>query len=458
MSTSQASTPPPDLFARKGAARPAGQLIPYEKPGGNGSSAGPRNSDAAESTNQASPAAKEAAGSLLSIEFRRPPPPGDTGPGAGPRETDRAGGGATSPGSAAFPEGRRRATAQAAPAAPAAAELQVLAPPATPRPQPEQSHHGLVLAVLTVAGLIAGVWFALDRSGLDLDAGLAAIGSAESDTAAPAPLKELAVPEAADRPPAQAEVPRPGDTPEPETAAAAGNVPEAVAPSFDLIRIEPNGEAILAGRAAPNSELIVLDNGEPIATVTADSAGEWALVPDAPLEFGQHKFALVVSTPQGTVTIPAPDAEAPAAAPAPAAPDTSGGAADEERSDGASDGASEREPQAGPAAVAAVAVPARKPELALGPAVGGMQPFGSVYTVQLASTPTLSGARQELLKLKQTHPELLDDASLYVQKARIAAEDTRYRVRTGAFSDEAPARALCAAFRSVKQDCLVIRR
>jgi nucleoid-associated protein YgaU len=52
----------------------------------------------------------------------------------------------------------------------------------------------------------------------------------------------------------------------------------AALPSFDVVRVEPNGDAVLAGRAAPGSTVTVLRNSAPYADTVADSNGAFALV------------------------------------------------------------------------------------------------------------------------------------------------------------------------------------
>jgi nucleoid-associated protein YgaU len=52
----------------------------------------------------------------------------------------------------------------------------------------------------------------------------------------------------------------------------------ATQPSFDVVRIEPNGDAVLAGRAPPGAAIMVLRNGTPYAEGRADGSGAFALV------------------------------------------------------------------------------------------------------------------------------------------------------------------------------------
>lgn len=65
-----------------------------------------------------------------------------------------------------------------------------------------------------------------------------------------------------------------------------------VAPSFDVVRINPNGDAVIAGRAAPGAEVTIREGDNVIGQVQADQRGEWVLVPDKPLPPGTRVFSL----------------------------------------------------------------------------------------------------------------------------------------------------------------------
>ena len=81
---------------------------------------------------------------------------------------------------------------------------------------------------------------------------------------------------------------------EQKTAEAAG---EPALPSFDVVRVEPTGESVIAGRASPGATVELLRNGEPFARVVADATGLFAFVPP-PLPAGSHEIALQASTPE----------------------------------------------------------------------------------------------------------------------------------------------------------------
>jgi hypothetical protein len=49
-------------------------------------------------------------------------------------------------------------------------------------------------------------------------------------------------------------------------------------PSFDLVRVEPNGDAVIAGRAAPGAAITALRNGQPYGAGLADASGSFVLV------------------------------------------------------------------------------------------------------------------------------------------------------------------------------------
>jgi hypothetical protein len=63
-----------------------------------------------------------------------------------------------------------------------------------------------------------------------------------------------------------------------ESSGARANADAQTLPSFDVVRVEPNGDAVLAGRAAPGAAITVLRNGTAYAEGRADGSGAFALV------------------------------------------------------------------------------------------------------------------------------------------------------------------------------------
>jgi nucleoid-associated protein YgaU len=110
-------------------------------------------------------------------------------------------------------------------------------------------------------------------------------------------------------------------TPRPDTTATP--TPALPAPSFDIVRVDPKGSAVIAGRAAPGAEVTVEANGKPLGTARADSSGQFVILPDTNLEPGTEQLTLSARTPDGAVaksTAPVVVAIAPPAAPASLAP------------------------------------------------------------------------------------------------------------------------------------------
>ncbi len=73
-------------------------------------------------------------------------------------------------------------------------------------------------------------------------------------------------------------------------------------PIVDFMRIDPDGKAVVAGRAAPGTELIVLDNGQPLGTITADIYGLWTFISQEPLASGRHEIGLRVKRQDSEVS------------------------------------------------------------------------------------------------------------------------------------------------------------
>lgn len=70
-------------------------------------------------------------------------------------------------------------------------------------------------------------------------------------------------------------------------------------PSFDVVRIDPKGDTVIAGRAAPDSVVTILDGDSVLGEIEADGRGEWVFLPDHPLEPGSHRLSLRAILPDG---------------------------------------------------------------------------------------------------------------------------------------------------------------
>jgi nucleoid-associated protein YgaU len=69
-------------------------------------------------------------------------------------------------------------------------------------------------------------------------------------------------------------------------------------PAFDIARIEPTGEAVIAGHAAPGATVELLRNGVVHDRAVADQAGQFAMVP-SPLPAGTYDLTLRAKQPDG---------------------------------------------------------------------------------------------------------------------------------------------------------------
>jgi len=70
-------------------------------------------------------------------------------------------------------------------------------------------------------------------------------------------------------------------------------------PAFDVARIEPSGDAVIAGRAAPGASVELLRDGKLHDRVVADRFGQFAMVPPR-LPPGDYELTLRSRLPDGT--------------------------------------------------------------------------------------------------------------------------------------------------------------
>jgi nucleoid-associated protein YgaU len=99
---------------------------------------------------------------------------------------------------------------------------------------------------------------------------------------------------------AKAEAIVPPESPLPTPAA---NLPPTV-PQFDTVRVEPTGDAVVAGHGAPGAQVALLANGKPIANEASDGAGNFVIVP-TPLPPGNYNLTLRTERPGKPVEVSA---------------------------------------------------------------------------------------------------------------------------------------------------------
>jgi LysM domain len=113
----------------------------------------------------------------------------------------------------------------------------------------------------------------------------------------PPPATEVAKIEepAAIEPPKAAEPAKPAETAK-------------IIPSFDTVRVEPTGEALIAGRAEPGSEVVVKFNGMTVGTAMTNADGAFVVTPDKPLPSGPG--ALSIESKSNEIVIASADSVA----------------------------------------------------------------------------------------------------------------------------------------------------
>ena len=69
--------------------------------------------------------------------------------------------------------------------------------------------------------------------------------------------------------------------------------PAPIQPSFDIVRVEPSGDTIIAGRGAPNSRVVLSEGPRVLVEADSDANGEFVLIPPA-FRPGDHLLNLRV--------------------------------------------------------------------------------------------------------------------------------------------------------------------
>lgn len=98
-----------------------------------------------------------------------------------------------------------------------------------------------------------------------------------------------------------AALPAGGNAPAASDPATSGKEDRLVVPSFDLVRVEPDGSLVIAGQAAPNAKVEVVTGSSVIGTDKAGDGGDFAVVLDDPLKPGDYTIVLRSTTPDNVV-------------------------------------------------------------------------------------------------------------------------------------------------------------
>ncbi|MEP7456928.1 LysM peptidoglycan-binding domain-containing protein [Phyllobacterium sp. SB3] len=154
----------------------------------------------------------------------------------------------------------------------------------------------LGFSAVVAAGLVA--LYVADISGKTGADKPAAIADIETSAKAAAPAETgvvpaAPVPAAADTPTQQAAIPQtePIIAPPPATTGV---------PTFDVLRVEPSGSIVIAGKAAANATVDLLSRSKVIGTTKTNESGDFVIALDDPLKPGDYQLVLRATGTDGT--------------------------------------------------------------------------------------------------------------------------------------------------------------
>lgn len=87
---------------------------------------------------------------------------------------------------------------------------------------------------------------------------------------------------------------------------SAGQVTDATpaaAVTIDLAQVTPGGEAVFAGKSAPNAEVTVFEGDVILGTAKANADGEWVIVPEKALGPGEHLVSIGATDESGETAL-----------------------------------------------------------------------------------------------------------------------------------------------------------
>jgi nucleoid-associated protein YgaU len=76
-----------------------------------------------------------------------------------------------------------------------------------------------------------------------------------------------------------------------------------ITPSFDVLRVEPDGSTVIAGKAEPGTMLDIMNGETVIASTQVGSSGDFAVILDNPLPAGDYQLTLRITGTDGSVRL-----------------------------------------------------------------------------------------------------------------------------------------------------------
>jgi nucleoid-associated protein YgaU len=83
-----------------------------------------------------------------------------------------------------------------------------------------------------------------------------------------------------------------GEIKVPEAGTPAAETPADAKPELDTVRVESDGQAVVAGRAKPGAEIALKLGDQVIGKGITNADGSWVVVPDRPLPKGAHEITV----------------------------------------------------------------------------------------------------------------------------------------------------------------------
>ena len=145
----------------------------------------------------------------------------------------------------------------------------------------------VALIVLAIASLLM-IFFVMPNINGSKDKVTAeAPAQTPADTAETKPTDSKPADAKGARPTVAGETATTTDDAKPADAAAAWTVP-----GFDVLRVEPDGSTVIAGRAQPNTKLEIVNGETVVGTADVGATGDFAAIFDKPLPAGDYQLTL----------------------------------------------------------------------------------------------------------------------------------------------------------------------
>lgn len=151
---------------------------------------------------------------------------------------------------------------------------------------------GAIGAVVVIAAILLN-YVLNDESAVDQEVAAVAPSSPVSESQ---PKSQPAPPPVAAAQPEKSTSTAPADKP---AAPASSEEADDGKPSFDVVRIDPKGNLVLAGRAKPNAKVKIREGDKILGEAQADARGDWVFIPETRLAPGDRVLSLSTEDADG---------------------------------------------------------------------------------------------------------------------------------------------------------------